>query len=226
MRAPNPRPWSEAAWLLRGLAGLSTFRVCGTDLPRGSSPVLVLPGFLTGDASTAPLRRFLSRLGYQVSGWGLGRNRGDVEALVPLVEARLAALYPDTPVSLVGWSLGGVLARETARRAPARVRRVVTLGTPVVGGPKYTLAAKAYRRRGIDVDAIERLAAEMNRTPLGVPVTAIYSRKDSVVAWQACIDDNPANDVDYVEVRTGHAELGYSPVVYREVARALARGAT
>jgi len=221
-----PRPWrivqegltlGELPRLLWNLPGLAA-------QPRGDGdPVLVLPGFGTGDASTLLLRAYLGRLGYRVRGWGLGINRGDVRALVPRVlEATVAcAEASGRPVRLVGWSLGGVLAREVARERPTAVERVVTLGSPVVGGPKYTRVGAWYAQRGVDLDAVEAAIAERNRTPIRVPITAIYSRLDGIVAWQACID-RLSPQVENVEVRTTHLGLGFSAEVYRIVAQRLA----
>lgn len=193
--------------------------------PRGrGEPILVLPGFGTGDASTGALRGFLRLLGYATWGWELGRNHGDVAALLPRViaHAERIATRSGAPLRLVGWSLGGTFARETARERPELVARVITLGTPAVGGPKYTAAGAAYRRRGYDLDAIERDVAARERTPIQAPVTAIYSRADGVVAWQACIDRHTP-DVEHVEVPGTHTGLGFNPDVYRIVAERLAR---
>lgn len=193
--------------------------------PRGAGePVLVFPGYGAGDASTAPLRAFLRALGYDARGWGLGRNGGDVAALVPVLLAatRRAAARSGRAVRLVGWSLGGALAREVAREDAASVERVVTLGTPVVGGPKYTTAGASYRRRGVDVDALEReLAARDATLPIRVPVHALYSRRDGVVAWQACID-RVTSGVEHVEVPSTHTGLGFDARVYALLAERLA----
>lgn len=193
-------------------------------LPRGDgAPVLVLPGFGAGDASTLLLRGYLRYLGYAVHGWGMGLNQGDVRALVPHVIERTRRLVERSgvPVRLVGWSLGGTLARETAREQPELVRQVVTMGTPVIGGPKYTAMANVFRRGGVDLDAIEREIAERERVPIRVPITALYSRADGVVAWQACIDRvSPA--VENVEVAATHVGLGFAAEVYRHVALRLA----
>jgi pimeloyl-ACP methyl ester carboxylesterase len=194
--------------------------------PRGDGePVVVLPGYGASDASTFVLRSYLGLLGYDVHGWSLGRNGGDVSALVPKVIDRVAKLKDEAsePVSLVGWSLGGVIARETARERPDLVARVLTLGSPVVGGPKYTLVADYYRRQGFDLDAIEAAVAERNRIPLEVPVTAIFSRNDGVVAWRACVDES-GGDVEHVEVATTHLGLGFAPEVFSIIAQRLARG--
>jgi pimeloyl-ACP methyl ester carboxylesterase len=161
-------------------------------------------------------------LGYQVRGWGLGRNSGDVPDLFPRVLKRISSFAHRThqQVRLIGWSLGGYLAREAARERPDLVHRVITLGTPVVGGPKYTVVARRFGRRGIDMAAIEAEIELRNRISLRTPVTAIYSRADAVVAWEACIDEN--GNVEHVEVRTTHVGLGFSPEVYKIIARRLA----
>ena len=194
--------------------------------PKGDgAPVVVLPGFGGSDLSTALLRAYLRYQDHDARGWSLGRNLGDVAALVPKVVAVVSAVREETgrPVALIGWSLGGVLAREAARRLPGSVSRVVTLGTPVVGGPKYTLTARKYRSRGHDLDEVERIVDRHERVPILVPLTAVYSRKDGIVAWEACLDRwNPA--AEHVEVPSTHLGLVASPEVYRLLARKLRLG--
>ncbi len=221
---PKARPWAEAARLARGFTTLPGAFVRTDHVPPGrGQTVLVVPGFATGDTSTWFIRRFLRRIGYRTFGWGLGINRGDVASLTPRVAdvIRKLSRTADGPIKVVGWSLGGVLAREASRHVPGLVDHIVTLGTPVVGGPKYTLVANRYRQRGMDLDEIEQRVAQRNRERLPVDVTAVYSRKDGVVAWKACLDDNPSNNIRYIEVDTGHAELGFSGPVLRAVARSL-----
>ena len=193
--------------------------------PRGNGePVLLLPGFTAGDASMWPLRRCLGALGWDARGWGLGRNRGDAPRLLPRVIDVTERLVRETGtrVRMVGWSMGGFLARETARDRPELVERVVTLGTPVIGGPKYTTAAPLFRRLGFDLDAIERECQERAGRPIDVPVTAIYSRRDGVVAWRACLD-HTSRDVEHVEVESTHGGLGFDSRVWAIVADRLAR---
>lgn len=194
--------------------------------PRGrGEPVLVLPGYGAGDASTVVLQSYLRLLGYRVRGFGLGANSGDVPGRLVRVLKRLVSFAHKArqEVRLIGWSLGGYLAREAARERPDLVQQVITLGTPVVGGPRYTVVAHAFRRRGIDVDAIEAQIELRNRISLTTPVTAIYSRSDAVVAWEACIDRHCLN-VEHIEVGTTHLGLGFSPEVYRIIAQRLANG--
>jgi hypothetical protein len=192
--------------------------------PRGhGEPVLVLPAYGAGDGSTAILKTYLRLLGYRVSGWHLGRSSGHVPELLPRVLRRIffMARKFQQPVRVIGWSFGGYLAREAARERPDLVERVITLGTPVIGGPKYTVIAPQFKRRGIDLDAMAKEIEGRNRVLLQTPVTAIYSRADGIVAWQACIDPNGAN-VEHVEVRTAHIGFGFSPEVYKIIAQRLA----
>ncbi|RIL04550.1 MAG: hypothetical protein DCC71_13730 [Proteobacteria bacterium] len=192
--------------------------------PRGDrSPVLLLPGYAAGDTSMFLLRCFLRGLGWDARGWGLGINRGDAPALLPRVVHVLETMAARSrrAVALVGWSMGGFLAREAARDRPELVSQVITLGTPVIGGPKYTAVAETFRRRGYDLDAIEAECEARACRPIAAPVTAIYSRRDGVVAWQACID-RTSRAARHVEVHSTHAGLGFDPRVWRIVAERLA----
>ncbi len=201
--------------------------------------VVVYPGFGTGDSATALLRAYLTNRGFSTRGWRLGRNHGDVAKLLPKVIERLeyelryhrlpeesgsTEVITDTSplkARLVGWSLGGYIAREVARDRPDLVEQVITFGTPVVGGPKYTVSAPTYRDRGDDVDAIAAEVDERNKRLLTVPVTAIFSKSDRVVDWRACIDHlNP--DVEHVEIDGPHAGMPINPDVFDLVARSLA----
>ena len=193
------------------------------EAPHGAGePVVVVPGYATDDSWTARLRGFLAAIGYDVVGWGLGRNRGNVPKLIPAVirRAEEVARGRGSPVRLIGWSLGGYLVREAARECPELVERVVTLGAPVVGGPSYTASAPGYVRRGYDLEEIAATVLERERRPITVPVFALYSRSDGVVAWQACID-NFANRVEHHEVASTHLGMVVSPRVFRRVAELL-----
>lgn len=196
-----------------------------TRQPRGrGQPVLVLPGYGAGDVSTVFLRSYLRLLGYRVR--GLGRTKSaDVPELLTRVLKRVVSFAHRSrqEVRIIGWSLGGYLAREAARERPDLVKQVITLGTPVIGGPKYTVVAHRLRRRGIDIDAIEAQIELRNKVLLTTPVTAIYSRVDAVVAWAACIDRRCLN-VEHVEVDTTHLGLGISAEVFRIIAQRLAGG--
>jgi len=190
---------------------------------RGHANVVVVPGFLTGDSVTFVLRRTLAALGHRVDGWGLGLNLGRVEALLPRVAALVRRRARHGPVDLIGWSLGGFLAREVAREAPGLVRQVITMGTPIIGGPKYTTTHRFFRdRRGVDLDALEQEIALRDRTPIQVPITVLYSRTDGVVCPAACID-RVSPRVDHVEVGCAHTGFGFSAEVYDVVTERLTR---
>lgn len=195
--------------------------------PRGQGePVLILPGYGSGDLSTALLKGYLRLLGYRTSGWGLGRNSGDAAQLLPKILRKTVSLaqHADRRVHLIGWSFGGYLARELARQRSDLIGHVITLGTPVVGGPKYTVFGKLFQRRGMDVEAVAAEIDRRNKISLCTPVIAIYSRRDGIVAWRACIDETGGN-VEHVEVRTTHFGFGFSPDVYKIIAQRLAGAA-
>lgn len=191
--------------------------------PQGEGePVLVAPGFASDDSWTRSLRRFLASIGYDVRGWGLGRNHGRVPALIPKLvdQTEILADESDRPVRLVGWSLGGYLVREVARERPDLVEKVVTLGAPVVGGPKYTASARMYARKGYDLDKIEAGVSEREAVPIRVPVEAVYSRSDGIVGWRACIDHRTPS-VRHHEVVSSHLGLVASPTVFGLIATLL-----
>jgi hypothetical protein len=182
--------------------------------PRGSGPVMVLPGFQTTDRSTAPLRRWLRYLGYDAVGWGMGVNRGQLGAVLPTLEGKLQQMGP-RPVALVGWSWGGVLARGLGRSVPARVSQVITLGTPIQGGVGNTVFGG--RASQADRDASARASHLREAQPLTVPALSIYTRTDGVVAWQASIDPVDGR-TEHSEVESSHAGLGLSPAVWLLIA--------
>lgn len=217
--------------------------------PRGRSRVIVVPGFGSDDRYTAPLRHYLRRLGYETEGWGLGKNLAGVdlpheledlsagwhvtrkpdyrgEASVPYLCDRVAERVRvrqaeiGKPVSLIGWSLGGYLAREVARDLPDAVDRVITMGSPTIGGPKYTAAAPYFRKRGMDLDWIEHEISKREARPIRQPITAIYSRSDAVVSWQAAIDRYSGN-VNHIEVDAAHLGMGFNPTIWSHIVTAL-----
>ena len=195
--------------------------------PRGDGhPVLVLPGLLAEDASTATMRLYLRSLGYEVHGWRLGRNLGPTAAILNGMTARLEAIQRSSvrSVSLVGWSLGGIFARELARARPALTRQVITLGSPFrLGDPADSRASAAYRRLGVlhvgpgSLPPRERLSR-----PIPVPTTAIYSRLDGVVPWQACINTAGPNR-ENVAVYSSHMGMGHNAAVLWVIADRLAQ---
>jgi pimeloyl-ACP methyl ester carboxylesterase len=213
----------------RGLVDLASLPLAARWLataPQGDGHgVLVFPGFLSSDASTGTLRRFLRRLGYTVRGWNLGRNLGPTDQVVDELPRAIAELAEATggPVSLVGWSLGGIYARELARRNPAPVRQVITLGSPfAIVDPKQSRVDSFYRRRAhLHADATRLPSPEEVARPIGVPSTAVYSRRDGIVVWETCIE--PASALhDNVEVRCSHLGFGVDPATLWVIADRLA----
>ncbi len=179
-----------------GMVERGVFSVAGRQLvPRCTNerdPVLVLPGFTASDESTRPLRRLLRSKGYSVHGWGLGANVGPHPHVLEGMHRRLTELADryGTKVSLVGWSLGGIYARELAHGYPELVRLVVTLGSPYRfrtgdrGRTSELYAAVAPEHEPF----AGRMVPEADRPPLRVPATSIYTRTDGIVRWQACIE--------------------------------------
>lgn len=184
-------------------------------------PVLFLPGLKAGDASNAPMRSFLKQKNFKAYGWGLGTNNGDVQGQLPAVIARAEELFDrsEEPIALVGWSLGGVIAREVARERPELISQVITYGTPVVGGPLYTSVSGVYSPAERLLIA-ERIA-ERNQIPIDVPITAMYSKRDGIVAWRACIDDF-SPDITMIEITSTHVGMGIDPDVWQIVSERLA----
>jgi pimeloyl-ACP methyl ester carboxylesterase len=186
-------------------------------------PVLVLPGMGASDTSTRPLRGFLKDRGYSAHGWKLGPNHGPRPGAERKMAERLAELAEryNQKVSLIGWSLGGIFARELARRTPEQVRCVITLGSPFAGAPRASNAWKLYEQlSGHQVD--DGGQRTRMRQPPPVPATAIFSRSDGIVAWQGCLEqEGPL--AENIEVEGSHCGLGHNPVVLHAIADRLAQ---
>ena len=181
--------------------------------------VIVLPGLGGNDLSTYPLRWYLRRIGHHVVGWGLGVHRADPLSSLNDFKARLREVVDEVggPVTLVGWSLGGVIARESARDLPGLVDQVVTFGSPI-NGLRHTSAPWMFDEAALRY--IERVDMRRRRRPIRVPITSIYSRNDGVVDWRHAIDDHTPTAVN-VEVHSSHIGLGVDPDVWTAVADAL-----
>jgi pimeloyl-ACP methyl ester carboxylesterase len=202
-------------------------------VPRGDGhAVLVLPGFLATDYSTAPLRAFLARLGYRTFPWALGVNFGfspayeyDIEVLIEHRLKEVLIESGDRKISLIGWSLGGLYAKALARRYPHLIRDVVTLGSPISGHARDASVWRLYER----VSAVEfhdpevaRKLRELNAPLEGVPLTAFYSRNDGIVPWQACCEP-PGPLVQNIETPCAHLGMGFDSFNYYLIAHRLAR---
>lgn len=184
-------------------------------------PVMVVPGFLGSDLSTALLRRFLRKLGYSVYPWGLKRNLANLEDL-PKLAGRLQGIYDEhqQPVTLIGWSLGGVYVRELAKQNPAVVRRVITLGSPFADleAPNHArwIFNLIHKGAAIDPDFLSKIPA-----PAPVPTHALYSKQDGIVPWEACRE--PVEDATHqnIQVRSSHMGFVSNKRVFRILAALL-----
>jgi dienelactone hydrolase len=194
--------------------------------PRGDGhPVLTLPGFLASDLSMAPMRRYLKELGYDAYAWKMGRNVGGISRMREGLRDRLAEIHAATgrKVSIVGWSLGGVYARDLALQAPDMVRYVVTLGSPFANDVRATNATRLY-------EALSREPVEHNSElrkavagDLPVPTTSIYSRSDGIVNWRTCIL-RPSDTAENIEVHlASHTGMGVNAAALWAVADRLAQ---
>ncbi|HEX8382580.1 MAG TPA: alpha/beta fold hydrolase [Sphingomonas sp.] len=225
-RPPSKLLWAaelpRAAWVV---ATWWRHRVALAGAPPGDGrAVMLLPGLFNSDRSNFVMARFLRRLGYRVEGWGLGRNRGvrsvgpDAERLI----ARIAALAAEAgPVTLVGVSLGGMLARLVAHRRPDLVRAVVTVSSPYAGDPRATNVWRAFELftgERVDDPSVRARSARI-AAPLPVPATAIWSASDGLVAGEICRCDHAVA----VEIRSGHLGVQLKPALLLAVARAIVR---
>jgi pimeloyl-ACP methyl ester carboxylesterase len=188
--------------------------------------VMVFPGLSANDTTTVPLRYYLQSLGYQPWGWEQGFNFGPRAGVLDEAKDHLARTFTSTgrKVSLIGWSLGGIYARELAKELPHMVRGVITLGTPFAGSHKSTNAWRVYQlTSGRNIER-ESENYDLPTAPT-VPTTSIYSRTDGVVAWQASLQaaskSNP--HTENIEVLASHIGLGLNPTAWWAVADRLAQ---
>lgn len=196
-----------------------------SKLPKGDGrPILLVPGYLASDISMKPLGSFLSYLRYKVYYTEMGRNKGQVNADMHRLGTRVEKISSDLAnekLTLIGWSLGGVITRETARLYPESVREVITLGTPIIGGPKFTSVARQYvKANEIDLDAFEMDVHQRNSIGFSQAITSIYSKTDGVVGWQASIDSYN-KQAKNIEVKGSHLGLGLNHEVWKIIARTL-----
>ena len=205
------------------LADLPTLR----QLPKGDGhPVLVFPGFLAGGNSTRLLRYFLKTQGYAPHCWKLGRNYGNFPVLDPLMRTRLLELREayGRKVSLIGWSLGGIYARELARLFPEHVRLVITMGSPFQGGQTANNVNWLFELcSGRSVAREDPALLERIRRPIPVPSTAIYTRTDGIVSWRCTLESRVGPRSENVEVAGSHCGLGHNSLALAVIGDRLAQ---
>lgn len=204
-------PWEFGA----ALAALPVMRFA----PRGDGhSVVVFPGLAASDISTLPLRAFLAERGYKPHGWDLRFNFGPRAGVLERSLERVRRIRRDTGrrVSLVGWSLGGVYAREIAKLAPEDVRCVITLGSPFTGDPKANNAWRIYEfASGHSLGDREQVERVREAPP--VPTTSVFSRSDGIVAWRCCLQP-PQALAESIEVTASHIGMGLNPAAWYAVA--------
>ena len=190
--------------------------------------MVIFPGLVSDQISTAPLNWFCRELGYTTYDWGQGINTGPQGALDAWIE-ELASHVRDLTsahrqrISLIGWSLGGIYAREVAKKLPRRVRQVITLGTPFSGTAEQNAFQWIHGTGGAQKPGNTKdLMARLSSAP-DVPTTSIYSRSDGVVDWQACLHDGKQHQTEDMEVNSSHFGLGWNPEVLSIIADRLGK---
>jgi pimeloyl-ACP methyl ester carboxylesterase len=194
--------------------------------PKGDGhPVLTLPGFLASDLSMAPLRRYLKALGYDAHAWNMGRNLGGVASKRGALRDLVTRIHQAAgrKVSIIGWSLGGIYARDLALQVPDMVRSVITLGSPFASDIRATNATRLYEAlSGEGVDDIPEIRQAI-AGDMPVPATSIYSRTDGIVNWKTCVL-RPSATAENIEVHfASHVGLGVNPAALWAVADRLAQ---
>ncbi|QPF88065.1 alpha/beta hydrolase [Bradyrhizobium genosp. L] len=194
--------------------------------PKGDGhPVLALPGFLASDLSMAPMRRYLKQLGYDAYAWNMGRNFGGIASRRDALRDLLKRVHQASgrKVSIVGWSLGGVYARDLAVQMPDLVRSVITLGSPFADDIRATNATRLYEiLSGEGVDDIPEVRAAI-AGDMPVPATSIYSRTDGIVNWRTT-QLRPSATAENIEVHfASHIGLGVNPAALWAIADRLAQ---
>ena len=191
-----------------------------TPKPRGpigdGHPVVIFPGLATDGSAVAPLRNYCQELGYTAFDWGQGRNtgpQGDISKWLAGLAQRISASLSgfDQSATLIGWSLGGVYAREVAKLIEPQIRQVITIGTPFNADADHTNVGWLYRLLGGNAPPADaELMARLRAAP-AVPTTSIYSRSDGIVAWETCLHRGQlAAEVQDIEVRGSHIGMGWN----------------
>ena len=225
-RPPHPLLMLAEGRAIFELGSFYALRGAMRHLPRGDGhPVIVLPGFMAGDTSTAPMRGLLNDLGYEAHGWGLGRNvridnAREAEMIDLLTRVHKAA---GRKVSLVGWSLGGVFAREIAKAMPDAVRLVVSLGSPIANDRNHTNARRLFEYlNGENPEPLREGRFRDLETAPPVPTTSILTKTDGVVAWRGSVQ-RAGGQTENIEIPASHCGLGVNPLAMVAIADRLAQ---
>jgi triacylglycerol lipase len=196
--------------------------------------VMLIPGFMAGDITLAPLARFCRWLGHRAEFCGIWSNARCPRATLDRLATRIRELSErdEAPVVVIGQSLGGVYARELAWRDPERIERVITLGAPInaprdschraVRALADSVAVIRGRREGCLTESCSCGLELSRRRAQPVPVTVVYSRSDGIVHWSSCIDQTNSGMIEHTEVMTSHVGMALSPDVFRIIADRLA----
>lgn len=219
-------PW-RAAWEYLSHKRSST-RTRTVKRVADGHPVVMFPGLASDGKALAPLRKHCRALGYDAMDWGRGFNigpQGDVGLWLSDLAAHTRSLLAGKKQSatLLGWSLGGVYAREVAKLLGPRVRQVITIGTPFNADADHTNVGWVFRLlSGTQHEFDPAFNARLRQAP-AVPTTSIYSRSDGVVAWQTCTHHEVTAQAEDVEVTSSHLGMGWNPEVLQVVANRLAQ---
>jgi pimeloyl-ACP methyl ester carboxylesterase len=216
--APPETSWKEILWNIPRL--LATFRKRGPRGPLDGQPVLVIPGFLCSDQTTFSLRRELAHAGFRVHGWKQGWNLGAKEDTLDRLRQRIEGLGHQRPIVIVGWSLGGLYAREYARSHPDQVKAVITLGSPFSGDPRQNNVWQLYEKvakHPVDKPPVPRIT---EKPP--VPHLALWSRRDGLIAPRAARGLDHERD-EAVELDCHHMAFAISKRAARDVVREIER---
>lgn len=224
--AAGPIPPPSRSLLAREIAGFAYARALAgfappiRGMPRGDGrTIVVLPGFMASDAATSRLRRSLKATGYDVHGWGLGRNLGVAADTLERIAGRLGPLAATGPLTLVGWSLGGVIAREYAKLYPDQTHKVITIGSPFSGCPRANHGWRIYEHIAGHSVSNPPIPALLSQKP-PVPTIAIWSPRDGIVS--PCSARGEANESDRtIRVDCSHMALVADPHAIRAIAGAI-----
>jgi pimeloyl-ACP methyl ester carboxylesterase len=198
--------------------------------PGDGHPVVIFPGLGADGASVATLREHCRALGYEAFDWGEGFNtgpQGDLDTWLRALQGQVAELLAahEQPATLIGWSLGGLYARELGKLMAPRLRQVITIGTPFNAEADHTNAGWLFRLLSGNSAALDPALSRRLRTPPPLRTTSIYSRTDGVVAWQTCRHDKRSKWVHDIEVDGSHIGMGWNRDVLAAVADRLGQPA-